>query len=211
MNAQVTDITNGGGVEIALHEVLRQCCLLPEYDQAAALWMKATRPLRVVGLCTLELFNQFETKLLETFERRLQQQQQACGQVVTTDGGTVNIYNGRQEQAVKTFPDMSRIVEAIKRCQQYMWGDSSLAVIFCVCQQYYGVANNKSQFERDLVRHNVVCPQGTISKAFSNNPYMSYPIEQWPQHDAKERVMKLVAAFRQEVEGFSGSLVNSRV
>lgn len=92
-------------------------------------------------------------------------------------------------------PDLQKMVEGVNHVRDYFWGDSSLAVIFCVCRDCYGYANNMSQFERDF--H---CSAGLLSNAFRNNPYMRLNVSKWEQNGVKARVMRLVDAYKEAVE-----------
>ncbi len=52
-----------------------------------------------------------------------------------------------------------------------------------------------SQFERDF--H---CHDGLLSSAFRNNPYMRLNIRKWEQQGVKQRVLRLMEAYRNAVE-----------
>ena len=92
-------------------------------------------------------------------------------------------------------PDLQTMIESVNSVRDYFWSDSSLAVIFCVCRDYYGYANSMSQFERDFQ-----CSEGLLSNAFRNNPYMRLNISKWEQNGVKARVMRLVYAYKEAVE-----------
>ena len=92
-------------------------------------------------------------------------------------------------------PEVTALVACVDGVREYFWSDSSLAVIFCVCRDCYGYTNNMSQFERDF--H---CQEGLISNTFRNNSYMRLPVSKWAQNGAKERVLRLVEAYRNAVE-----------
>ena len=94
-----------------------------------------------------------------------------------------------------SLPDVPTLVARVDRVREYFWSDSALAVIFCVCRDCYGYVNNMSQFERDF--H---CRVGLLSNAFRNNPYMRLHINRWPQQAVKQRVMRLVEAYRKAIE-----------
>ena len=131
-------------------------------------------PLRKAG-CPYELIEKYEDLLLEYFEQKQHKGDELYERVVS-NGGVVNIYKGPQEQKPKKPITTEQIVAGIGQCGQYMWGYSSLAVIYCVCT-------------------------GTIDSTIRKNAYLRYPIDQWEEKGAKERVMKLVGAFRQAVDG----------
>ena len=93
------------------------------------------------------------------------------------------------------LPDAQALVECVGRVKEHFWGDSAMAVIFCVCRDCYGYANNMSQFERDFN-----CHEGLLSNAFRNNPYMRLNIVKWEQQGVKQRVLRLMEAYRNAVE-----------
>lgn len=92
-------------------------------------------------------------------------------------------------------PDVQTLAACVDGVREYFWRDSSLAVIFCVCRDNYGYADNMSQFERDF--H---CQEGLLSNTFRNNPYMRLHVDKWAQQGAKERVLRLVEAYKNAVE-----------
>ena len=92
-------------------------------------------------------------------------------------------------------PDVSTLRACVDSVREYFWGDSSLAVIFCTCRDCYGYADNMSQFERDF--H---CQEGLLSNTFRNNPYMRLHVDKWAQNGAKQRVLRLVEAYKNAVE-----------
>ena len=200
MSAQNVNIQHSSaGFDDALQCVLRQCCLLPDYNQAAALCMQTMLPLRKAG-CPYELIEKYEDLLLEYFEQKQHKGDELYERVVS-NGGVVNIYKGPQEQKPKKPITTEQIVAGIGQCGQYMWGYSSLAVIYCVCTKCYSLPENRSHFEKEMNRYDVKCPAGTIDSTIRKNAYLRYPIDQWEEKGAKERVMKLVGAFRQAVDG----------
>ena len=91
--------------------------------------------------------------------------------------------------------ELSRMVNGVSQVRHYFWGESSMAVIFCVCRDLYGYANNMSQFERDF--H---CEEGLLANTFRNNPFMRLPIDKWSKQDVKERVLRLVDAYKKAVD-----------
>ena len=87
------------------------------------------------------------------------------------------------------------LVACVENVREYFWKDSAMAVIFCVCRDRYGYADNMSQFERDFQ-----CQEGLLSNTFRNNPYMRLPIDKWRENGAKERVLRLVEAYENAVQ-----------
>ena len=107
----------------------------------------------------------------------------------------INNYYGSRE-AEKSPVAIDRLVEGVEKVRSYFWAESAMAVIFCVCRDYYEYANNMSQFERDFG-----CKEGLLSNTFRNNSYMQLPVDRWRQNGAKERVLCLVDAYRKAVSG----------
>lgn len=92
-------------------------------------------------------------------------------------------------------PDVPMLVACVDSVRQYFWRDSALTVIFCTCRDCYGYADNMSQFEREF--H---CQEGLLSNTFRNNPYMRLHVDKWAQNGAKQRVLRLVEAYKNAVE-----------
>ena len=116
------------------------------------------------------------------------------------DNEHVTIVNDRQRQENKEEDESALTTELLLACvaqvREYFWSESSMAVIFCICRDCYGYANNMSQFEREFD-----CQEGLLSNTFRNNPYMRLPVGKWKQNGVKERVLKLVDAYKKAVEG----------
>lgn len=91
-------------------------------------------------------------------------------------------------------PEVKMLVESVDEVRDFFWGDSSMAVIFGVCRDYFQYADNMSQFERDFG-----CVEGLISNTFRHNPYMRLAVGKWGQQGAKQRVLRLVDAYKNEV------------
>ena len=114
------------------------------------------------------------------------------------DNEHVTIVNDRQRQEGKeknSALTTELLLACVAQVREYFWSESSMAVIFCVCRDNYGYANNMSQFEREFD-----CQEGLLSNTFRNNPYMRLPVEKWKRNDVKERVLKLVEAYKKVVE-----------
>ena len=65
-------------------------------------------------------------------------------------------------------------------------------VVQAICDADF--RNNMSQFERDFG-----CPEGSLSNTFRNNTYMHLHIDKWAQNGAKDRVLRLVEAYKKAV------------
>ena len=89
------------------------------------------------------------------------------------------------------------LTKAVMAVQPYFWGNSSYAVLFCVCRDCYDFPDNMSQFERVIVslpftrELSYMCNEGTISNALNASPYMKLHIDKWATNGAKERVLAL--------------------
>ena len=92
------------------------------------------------------------------------------------------------------LPDVPTLVACVAEVREYLWSDSSMAVIFCVCRDCYGYVNNMSQFERDFR-----CSEGLLASTFQNNPFMRLNIERWEKNGVKARVQRLVEAYKNAV------------
>ena len=112
---------------------------------------------------------------------------------LSIDRATVQVSDA-QQPAEKKY-DSQQLLAGVEQVRAFFWGESSMAVIFCVCRDCYDYANNMSQFEREF--H---CAEGLISSTFRNNPYMHLHIGKWKQNGTKERVLRLVDAYRKAVD-----------
>ena len=92
------------------------------------------------------------------------------------------------------FEDLARAVEAT---QSFFWAQSSWAVVYCVCREHLGIADNMSEFEKcvqglTFTKKVYECPTGTIQKALANNEYMRYPLYRWPEGRASRLATELM-------------------
>ena len=89
---------------------------------------------------------------------------------------------------------VAMLVECVDDVRSLFWGDSSMAVIFCVCRDCYKYPDNMSQFERDFG-----CKAGLLSNTFGDNPFMRVSTDKWKQMNVKQRVQSLVEAYKRAV------------
>lgn len=94
--------------------------------------------------------------------------------------------------------ELARAVEAV---QSYFWAQSSWAVVYCVCREHLGIADNMSEFEKCVqglafTRKVYECPTGTIQKALANNEYMRYPLHRWPEGRAARLAAELMKTLK---------------
>jgi len=111
-----------------------------------------------------------------------------------------------QDKPAKPTLTKEVLTRAIEAVQQYFWGYSSNAIIFCVCRDRYGLPDNASLFERETrelhyrKEMKYLCTDGTISNAFSRSPYLKLNIDKWESAGAKERSLILRDEFIKAVE-----------
>lgn len=124
-------------------------------------------------------------------------------QLVVGDHATLNHYGGEAagQQRAKREATTEEVVSAVTACTGFMWGPAAMAVIFGACRDIYNWEDNASQFERAMRMRNIYCPEGTVSNTFRHNPYMRSHVDTWAQLGASRRVLRLLSAFEQEVEG----------
>ena len=120
----------------------------------------------------------------------------SIGQLIIENNGTINYNDHRGEPGEqKRKVDTEVLAKGVDGVREYLWKDSAMAVIFCVCRDCYGYTDNMSQFERDF--H---CAEGLLSNTFRNNPYMRLNISKWEENGAKERVLRLVDAYKKVID-----------
>lgn len=76
------------------------------------------------------------------------------------------------------------LVKAIEQWAAFLNGNSDWTVVYCVLRDDHGLSN-ASRFEREVCKLEFSkqlpdCPDGTVSRTMSNNPYMRLPIDKWP-------------------------------
>ena len=123
--------------------------------------------------------------------------------LVVNDGG-----EQKEETEEETHNELDRelLARAIENCQQYFWGNSSYAVVFCICRDDYKECLTRSDFEEMIEqlpyrrKRSYSCPVGTIANAFSNNPIFNEPISEWDKFNPLARIMKLRDELRKELK-----------
>ena len=110
------------------------------------------------------------------------------GEVHVGDNGKAVVAEGETKYEVKM------LVECVDEVRPLFWGNSSMAVIFCVCRDCYHYADNMSQFERDFG-----CRENLLATTFRDNPFMRVSSEKWPQMNVMQRVQTLVDAYKNAV------------
>ena len=91
-------------------------------------------------------------------------------------------------EEAKSSPKLchEELARAVEATQSFFWAQSSWAVVYCVCREHLGIADNMSEFEKcvqglTFTKKVYECPTGTIQKALANNEYMRYPLHRWPE------------------------------
>jgi hypothetical protein len=116
------------------------------------------------------------------------------------DGMDYQTIGKTKDRSSKSTPE--QIKKALKECKEkgFIWGNAAYAVIFCVCRDAYGFENNATNFERYLADVGIAIPEGTINNCLSRQPWMRFPVDKWEKNGARNRVLKLRDAFRQQIE-----------
>lgn len=98
------------------------------------------------------------------------------------------------------------LARAIENCQQYFWGNSSYAVVFCIYRDVLNMKLNMSAFEKKVEalpykkKRDYKCPQGTIANAFSDNPIYKDNVDKWGDFNPTPRIIKLRDELRKELK-----------
>ncbi len=129
------------------------------------------------------------------------------GSTVTQQQAPVN----QQPQAAvaqdRGQPDVVMLARAIENCQEYFWGNSAYAVVYCVCRDDYKQKDlTQSGFERMVEmlpyskKRDYTCTTGTIANAFCHNSLFKTHVSRWELQGASERILKLLNQLRKELE-----------
>lgn len=118
----------------------------------------------------------------------------------------VSLDKKRKERTELPALDAERLASAVEEVQNSFWAQSAWAVVFCVGRDLFGGTDNASQFERQVQalaknhQFDRKCPDGTVSRTISNNPYMKKHVGKWTGADVPERVRNLVQALKSALE-----------
>lgn len=99
-----------------------------------------------------------------------------------------------------------QLARAIERCQQYFWGNSAYAVVFCLCRDDYDSKMSQTGFEKMVEAlpykkgRDYNCPSGTIANAFSDNPIFREHTDHWDDFEPLPRIIKLRDELRKELK-----------
>ena len=121
----------------------------------------------------------------------------------------LNIGTGNKENE----PPRRLLLMAIQACKDLFWGQTSWAVVYVLCREDYGIADNKAQFERyaqellkepELKELEYGCPSGTIQSAETgkngSGEFFLKPSSTWPVYNAPQRAITLISTLRQELD-----------
>ncbi|MBQ9202985.1 MAG: hypothetical protein IJ155_01950 [Prevotella sp.] len=165
--------------EEALQRAVRECKLLKDYEHARFVWTLLADMAQRLGTPDA-LLRKYQDELTEHFEHRDQQDEQSAD-----------------------LP--KRLARAVESCADSFWAKSSWAVVFCVCRDCCGYHGSMANFERlagslPLSRSlPYPCPEGTIPKTISNNPYMKKHVTKWQQHGGMGRALHLAEMLKERL------------
>ena len=89
------------------------------------------------------------------------------------------------------------LAQAIERCQEYFWGNSAYAVVFCIWRDDLKMRLTQTDFERKVEAlpyqkaHDYQCPAGTIANAFCHNQIYNERVDDWDGFNPLPRIIKL--------------------
>ena len=109
-------------------------------------------------------------------------------------------------------PPRQHLILAIKDCKDLFWGQTAWAVVYVLCREDYGIADNKAAFERyaqDLLKEPELkdmdkgCPSGTITSAETgkegSGDFFLKHSSMWTICGAHSRAIQLMSALRQKL------------
>ena len=105
------------------------------------------------------------------------------------------------EDSLVTELSDERLAQAVEACQPYFWAKSAWAVVFCVCRDCFGMADNVSAFEKRIMglefgNRVKEYTKGTIHSALCNNDYLKKPVSKWTEG----RALVLARALKEALE-----------
>lgn len=111
----------------------------------------------------------------------------------------------QQEDASREISP-EELARAIESCQEYFWGNSSYAVLFCLQRDVQKKEMSQTAFERMVEmlpyrgKRDFQCPTGTIANAFSDNGFLKYHISKWEGMGAPQRAVTLLNKLREALK-----------
>ena len=97
------------------------------------------------------------------------------------------------------------LVRAIEACEMYMWGNSSYAVLYCLCRDEFYMEDNQNAFEQMVEslpftkNRTYRCTKGTLANAFINNKIFKIHVSRWGEKNASPRILKLLGELRKQL------------
>lgn len=135
-----------------------------------------------------------------------------CTQNFIWGNKTVHVHSNREkpvdagEQPAKELTK-ERLARAVENCQEYFWGNSAYAVLYCILRDDYKQKDlSRATYERmvELLPYTKTrehtCPVGTIDNAFRDNPIFSSPIGNWDALSVQKRIIKLRDELRKQLK-----------
>lgn len=100
-------------------------------------------------------------------------------------------------QPTRDVPSDEHLAQAIESCQEYFWGNSAYAVVYCIWRDDLKLRLTQTDFERKVeglpykkVR-DYQCPTGTIANAFCHNQIFNERVDDWDGFNPLPRIIKL--------------------
>ena len=114
--------------------------------------------------------------------------------------------NSQEDSGEKKEVTKEQLARAIESCQEYFWGNSSYAVLFCLQRDVQKKEMSQTAFERMVEmlpyrgKRDYQCPTGTIANAFSDNGFLKYHISKWEGMGAPQRAVTLLNKLREALK-----------
>ena len=114
-------------------------------------------------------------------------------------GSTVTQMPALQQEAESSghMPSDEELARAIETCQEYFWGNSAYAVVFCIWRDDLKMRLTQTDFERKVEElpykkvRDYQCPAGTIANAFCHNQIYNERVDDWDGFNPLPRIIKL--------------------
>ena len=137
-----------------------------------------------------------------------------CTQNFIWGNETVHVHSNEKqdsdtdnEHAENKEISKEQLAQAVENCQEYFWGNSAYAVLFCILRDDCKQKDlSMATYERmvELLPYKKprkrACPAGTIANAFSDNPIYYSPTDKWDEMKVNQRIIKLRDALINEIK-----------
>lgn len=126
-------------------------------------------------------------------------------------GGIVQV-NPRDDRTARAADEATgeisadELARAIENCQQYFWGNSAYAVLYCLFRDVLKRDMSQTGFERMVGvlpytrRLDYECTIGTVANALKNNAFMRRDVAEWEMVGAPQRALLLLGKLREEMK-----------